>query len=444
MIIAVPKLPSSIPGPSKSKPSNVGTFISASRHSTSSSMALPKDAARIFFGDRASLPSAGQKPVAPVNSPSTSQAGSSSQRIKSFFQPPSIALSSKLGKLPAPAVKPKPSEDEIITISSDSDDDESPPPKRKPAVTDGKPPASSCTRKSTSGHQPRRSPSTKTIHDVIEILDSDDEAVNPRVAPGRLADLVNSTRRNPKFSKHTPTSKTPVEDGMDLDHPVPVAQSAAIDADTAMDPDRENNVPAGASISVDSRRTPAAPPTKPGHVTTLENLPSPQPQPALSSVKKPNRQGFNSISVPDQSTPPPSANRRPFQIAVKSASGSLKRRETLHPSSSASPSTGGSESGTESSKPNSPDSMSDAAPDLPNLTHALRIRSTGHSSPEPQAPKKSPAPSDSRGKSAPSIDPKRTVSHAAAESSKVLANMLSELKSNRSLMAASASSSSMG
>jgi hypothetical protein len=30
---------------------------------------------------------------------------------------------------------------------------------------------------------------------------------------------------------------------------------------------------------------------------------------------------------------------------------------------------------------------------LPNLTHALGIRSTGHSSPEPQAPKKSPAPS---------------------------------------------------
>ena len=112
--------------------------------------------------------------------------------------------------------------------------------------------------------------------------------MNPRVAPGRLADLVNETRQNPNFSKHTPTSKTPVEDGMDLDHPVPVAQSAAIDTDTARDPDRENNVPAGASMSVDSRRTPAAPPTKPEPVTPLNNISSPQPQPAPSSVKKLN------------------------------------------------------------------------------------------------------------------------------------------------------------
>ena len=52
-----------------------------------------------------------------------------------------------------------------------------------------------------------------------------------------------------------------------------------------------------------------------------------------------------------------------------------------------------SESRKESSKPNSRDSMSNAAPDLPNLTHTLGICSTGHSSPEPQAPKKSPAPS---------------------------------------------------
>jgi hypothetical protein len=396
--IAVPKvqpttsnLSSSVAGPSKI--SNPGTSISA-RASTSSSMAPPADALPRIFGKNslaftskpASRPlTSEQKASASTSSRSPTSAGFSSQRIKPSHRP-SSSLSSN--KLPAPPAKPKPSENEIIEISSDSGNDSPPPPKRqiKPKTS-----IPSQARKFTGGHQPRRSspPKRKNDPEIIEIFDSDDEVVNPHFAAGKSVVSGNELPKKAQVSGNTSTSNPPPDDGMDIDQSfdglVEVdAPSKGIDIDHPMQPDRERNTSAAL------RWTPS-PPHKPEPATPAH--PSLQPQAGPSSIKKPNRQGFNPISIPDDITLRPSPTKRHLQTAVKTTSGSFKQREISPTSSSASSPTGDSESGKESSNPNSRDSTSDPGPDLRNLTDALGIDSTGNSSPEPQVlTKKSPTP----------------------------------------------------
>ena len=355
-------------------------------------MAPPADAFRRIFGE-GSLPFTSKPAFRPLTSeqkasisssskPSTFDAGPSSQRIKSRL--PSNVSSNKL---PAPPAKPKPSENEIIEISSDSNDDSPPPPKQqlKPAP------------KSTGGRQLRRisPPKVKNEPEIIEILDSDDEVAKPQVATGKSVVLGNGLPKDTKVSGDTSTSKPPPEDGMDVDHssdpPVEVdAPNKSIDIDHPMPPNRENNVPAATHMIVDLRSTPS-PPLKPEPASPVGALSlSLQPEPGPSWIKKPNRQGFNPISIPENITLPPSPPKRRLQTAVKTASGHFKQREISPTTSSASSPTGDSESGKESSNPNSRDSTSDPGPDL---TDALGINSTGHSSPEPQVvARKSPTP----------------------------------------------------
>jgi hypothetical protein len=349
-IIAVPPTTSNISS-SVAGPSKTSTSISA-RASTSSSMAPPADAPRRNFGKstldftrlKASrLLTSEQKAAASSSSrPSTSEAGS--QRVKLSNHPPS-SVSSK--KPPAPPAKPKPSENEIIEISSDSDSDSPPPPKR-----DIKPKTA---RKFTGGQQPRRSSPPKRKNDpdpeIIEILDSDDEVAKPQVTTGKSVVLANGTRNTAKVLENAFTSKPPAEDGMDIDHssdaPMEDAPRKGIDIDHPMD--REPN------ISAALRWTPS-PPLKPKPEPATPAQPSLQPQPSSSSIKQPNRQGFNPISIPDDITLPPSPTKRRLQTAVKTASGSFKQREISASQSSASSPAGDSESGEESSNPNSRDS----------------------------------------------------------------------------------------
>jgi hypothetical protein len=388
-IIAVPPTTSNTSS-SVAGPSRTSTSISA-RASTSSSMAPPADTPRRNFGKstldftrlKASrLLTSEQKAAASSSSrPSTSEAGSSSQRVKPSNHPLS-SVSSK--KPPAPPAKTKPSENEIIEISSDSDSDSPPPPKR-----DIKPKTA---RKFTGGQQPRRSSPPKRKNDpdpeIIEILDSDDEMAKPQVTTGKSVVSANGTRNTAKVLENASTSKPPAEDAMDIDHsdaPVEVnAPRKGMDIDHPMD--REPN------ISAALRWTPS-PPLKPKPEPATPAQPSLPPQPGSSSIKKPNRQGFNPISIPGDITLPPSPTKRRLQTAVKTASGSFKQREISASQSSASSPAGNSESGEESSNPNSRGSTSDPGPDLRNLTDALGINSTGHSSPEPQVPtKKLPTP----------------------------------------------------
>ena len=390
-IIAVPPTTSSNISSSVAGPSKTSTSISA-RASTSSSMAPPADAPRRSFG-KSTLDFMRQKPSRPLTSeqkaasssssrPSTSEAVSSSQRVKPSNHPPSSVSSKKPPALPA---KPKPSENEIIEISSDSDSDTPPPPKRdiKPKIA----------RKSTGGHQLGRSSPPKRKNDpdpeIIEILDSDDEVAKPQVTTGKSVTLANRTRHTAKVEEDAPISKPPAEDAMDIDHssdaPVEVdAPRKGIDVDHPMH--QEPN------ISAALRWTPS-PPLKPKLEPATPAQPSLQPQPSSSSIKKPNGQGFNPISIPGDITLPPSPTKRRLQTAVKTASGSFKQREISPSSCSASSPAGDSESGEESSNLNSRGSTSDPGPDLRNLTDALGINSTGHSSPEPQVlTKKLPTP----------------------------------------------------
>ncbi|KIM43424.1 hypothetical protein M413DRAFT_380958 [Hebeloma cylindrosporum] len=359
----VPRVPP-MPSSSIAGPSNTGTSISA-RASTSRADAPRKINGKGVFQESASTGSR----------PSTSVAGPSSQRLKSFNLP----ISNKLP--PAPA-KPKSSKnEEIIEISSDSDNNSPPPPKREIPKT---------ARKSTGTgrNKSRRSspPKRKAEPEIIEIFDSDDEVAKPQITTGKSVDAPKTT----KALENIATSKPP-EDGMDVDSSSDgsvevVASSAGVDVKRDMRPVREHNTSAAIDVL---RWTPPTPPAKPEPVTPVHASPPP-PHSSPTSIKKPNRQGFNPISIPDDLILPPSPSKRPLQTAVKSASDSFKRREASPSSSSASSPTGDSESGKESSKPNSRGST---GPDLRHMT--LGINSTGHSAPE--LAKKPPTPPNATG-----------------------------------------------
>ena len=380
------KISSSLAG--SSKISNPGTSISA-RASTSSSMAPPGDPPRRTFG-KSTFDFARQKAYRPLTSeqkaaassssrPSTAEAGSSTNRVKPYNHPASTVSSNN--KLPAPSAKPKPSEDDVIEISSDSHSDSPPPPPKRDIPKTA--------RKSTGGNQPRRTlpPKRKSDPEVIEIFDSDDEVAKPQVATGKSVVLANATRKIAKVSGSVPTSKPPAEDGMDVDH----SSGAPVEVDAPRAGIADRN-PAVLDMAVDLRWTPS-PPSKPGLEPTTPAQPSLQPQPGSSSIKKPNRQGFNPISIPDDIILPPSPPKRRLQTAVKTAAGSFKQRETSPSPCPASSPADDSESGEESSNPNSRDSTSDPGPDLRPLTDVFGINSTGNSSPEPQVPtKKLPTP----------------------------------------------------
>jgi len=435
----VPKAPpmassvsSPIAGPSNI--SNAGTSIAAlvgpSFHMiTSTSLYMPSplgvplrtfgEGPLAFARQNASRPlSSEQKASASASSrPSTSEAGSSSQQNRPSNRPPSNIQSSKF---PAP---PQILKHEIIEISSDSDSDSpppTPPPKRE---TKPKTSIPSQARKSTGGQQPRRSspPKRKDDHEVIEILDSDDEVAKPQVATGKSKALTNEMPKSAKISENASTSKLAPEDGMDIDHssdaPVEVvAPSAKVDIGHAMRPNREHNVPAATDMAVSLRWTPSPLPAKLEPATPAHAQPSPlQPQSSPTSIKKPNRQGFNPISIPDNITLPPAPKKRRLQTAVKSTSDSFKQREISPSSSPASTPTGESES-EESSDPNSRDSMSAPEPDLRNLANAFRINSTRDSSPEPQVLAKKPPSPPKATKPSVSISPQlifHQFSHAA-------------------------------
>ena len=313
-IIAVPpmtssKISSSLAGPSKI--SNPGTSISACA-STSSSMAPPGDPPRRTFG-KSTFDFARQKAYRPLTSeqkaaassssrPSTAEAGSSTNQVKPYNHPASSV--SLKNKLPAPSANPKPSEDDVIEISSDSHSDSPPPPPKRDIPKTA--------RKSTGGNQPRRTlpPKRKSHTEIIEIFDSDDEMAKPQVATGKSVVLANATGKIAKVSENTFTSKPPAEDGMDVDHSS--GAPAEVDAPRAGIADRNPAVP---DMAVDLQWTPS-PPSKPEAEPATPAQPSLQQQPGSSLIKKTESTGlqpnfhprrYHTSTFTAQTTPPNSS-----------------------------------------------------------------------------------------------------------------------------------------